>query len=44
MARMEFELEALFGIGQEVELRTPDDLSRRFVADVIASSELLYAA
>ncbi len=44
MARMEFELEGLLAIQQEVELRTPEDLSQYFVEEVLASAELLYAA
>ena len=42
VARMERELSELFG-GRHVELRTPDDLSRYFRQEVVASAEVLYA-
>jgi uncharacterized protein len=43
MARMEIELSELLG-GRKVDLRTPQDLSRYFRSDVLASAELQYAA
>jgi predicted nucleotidyltransferase len=42
IARLERELAAIFG-GRKVDLRTPEDLSRYFRADVIAEAELQYA-
>lgn len=42
LAAMELELGAL--LGREVELRTPDDLSRHFRDDVRRSARPLYAA
>jgi len=42
MARMERELSALFG-GREVDLRTPEDLSRYFRQDVLNEAEVQYA-
>jgi predicted nucleotidyltransferase len=42
IARMERELSALFG-GREVDLRTPEDLSRYFRQDVVAEAEVQYA-
>lgn len=42
IARLERELSAIFG-GRKVDLRTPEDLSRYFRADVIAEAELQYA-
>lgn len=42
IARLERELSAVFG-GRKVDLRTPEDLSRYFRADVIAEAELQYA-
>ena len=43
MARIEIELSELLG-GRKVDLRTPQDLSRYFRSDVLASAELQYAA
>ena len=42
IARLERELSAIFG-GRKVDLRTPEDLSRYFRADVIAEAEVQYA-
>lgn len=42
IARLERELSAIFG-GRKVDLRTPEDLSRYFRADVLAEAELQYA-
>jgi len=42
IARMERELSELLG-GRRVDLRTPEDLSRYFRDDVVASAEVLYA-
>ncbi|MBI4526877.1 MAG: nucleotidyltransferase family protein [Deltaproteobacteria bacterium] len=42
IARLERELSTIFG-GRKVDLRTPEDLSRYFRADVIAEAELQYA-
>jgi predicted nucleotidyltransferase len=42
MARMERELSGLFG-GREVDLRTPEDLSRYFRQDVLREAEVQYA-
>lgn len=42
IARMERELSDLLG-GRRVDLRTPEDLSRYFRDDVVASAEVLYA-
>jgi hypothetical protein len=42
MARMERELSALFG-GRNVDLRTPEDLSRYFRQDVLNEAEVQYA-
>lgn len=41
MAAMERELAAI--IGRKVDLRTPEDLSRHFRADVLAKAEVHYA-
>lgn len=41
LAQIELELSALLG-GRTVDLRTPEDLSRYFRADVIASAEVQY--
>ncbi len=43
MAELEDELSGLFG-GRKVDLRTPQDLSRYFRDEVIASAEVQYAA
>ena len=43
MASLENELSALFG-GQKVDLRTPQELSRYFRDEVMASAEVQYAA
>lgn len=40
LANMEFELKVHFG--REVDMRTPEDLSRFFRDEVIASAEVLY--
>lgn len=42
IARMERELSSL--IGRKVDLRTPEDLSRYFRAQVVAEAEVQYAA
>jgi len=42
IARMERELSELLD-GRRVDLRTPEDLSRYFRDDVVASAEVLYA-
>ena len=42
LARMERELSALLG-NRKVDLRTPQDLSRYFRDEVIASAEIQYA-
>jgi predicted nucleotidyltransferase len=42
MARMERELSALFG-GRDVDLRTPEDLSRYFHQDALREAEVQYA-
>ncbi len=42
MAGMEIELSALFG-GREVDLRTPEDLSRYFRQEVLDTAEVQYA-
>ncbi len=42
MARMERELSALLG-GREVDLRTPEDLSRYFRQEVLEKAEVQYA-
>jgi predicted nucleotidyltransferase len=41
LARMEREMSELFG-GRKVDLRTPDDLSRYFRADVLANARIIY--
>lgn len=41
LAGMELELEGLFG-GRKVDLRTPEDLSRYFRDEVIATTVVLY--
>ena len=41
LARMERELSALFG-GREVDLRTPQDLSRYFRDSVVAEAQVQY--
>ena len=41
LAEMEAELETLFG-GRKVDLRTPQDLSRYFREDVVASAVAVY--
>ena len=41
LANMEFELEHLFG-GRKVDLRTAEDLSRYFRADVVAAAVAVY--
>ncbi|MBI2761841.1 MAG: nucleotidyltransferase domain-containing protein [Chloroflexi bacterium] len=41
LARMESELGQLFG-GRQVDLRTPEDLSRYFRDEVIGAAEVLY--
>ncbi|HMO26136.1 MAG TPA: nucleotidyltransferase family protein [Tepidisphaeraceae bacterium] len=43
LAELERELSSLFG-GRAIDLRTSEDLSRHFRAEVISSAELLYAA
>jgi hypothetical protein len=43
LAAMERELSAMLG-GRSVDLRTPEDLSRYFRADVLAHAEPQYAA
>lgn len=43
LAALEAELSDLFG-GQKVDLRTPQELSRYFRDEVIASAEVQYAA
>lgn len=43
LAELENELSALFG-GRKVDLRTPQDLSRYFRDEIIASAEVQYAA
>ena len=42
MAALEMELSDI--IGRKVDLRTPQDLSRYFRDDVVASAEVIYAA
>ena len=42
LARMERELSQLLG-GRKVDLRTPDDLSRYFRAEVLKEAEVQYA-
>lgn len=42
LARMERELSRLLG-GRKVDLRTPDDLSRYFRAEVLKEAEVQYA-
>ncbi|HWG96814.1 MAG TPA: nucleotidyltransferase family protein [Nitrospira sp.] len=42
IARMERELSTLFG-GRNVDLRTPEDLSRYFREDVLKEAEVQYA-
>jgi len=42
LAGMEFELSELVG-GRRVDMRTPEDLSRYFRDEVVASAELQYA-
>jgi len=42
LARMQRELSAMFG--RQVDLRTPEDLSRHFRDEVMARAEVLYAA
>lgn len=41
LAGMEIKLSAMFG-GRKVDLRTPNDLSRYFREDVLASAEVQY--
>ena len=41
LASMEFELEELLG-GRKVDLRTPEDLSRYFRDEVVATAMVLY--
>ncbi len=41
LAGMEFELSELLG-GRPVDMRTPEDLSRSFREEVVASAKLLY--
>lgn len=43
MARIEIELSTILG-GRAVDLRTPDDLSRYFRAEVMKTAEVQYAA
>ena len=43
LAALENELSALFG-GRKVDLRTPQELSRYFRDEVVASAEVQYAA
>lgn len=43
LAAIEAELAALLG-GRRVDLRTPEDLSRHFRAEVVRSAEVQYAA
>lgn len=43
MARIETELSSLIG-GRQVDLRTAQDLSRHFRADVVTTAEVQYAA
>lgn len=43
LAALENELSALFG-GQKVDLRAPQELSRYFRDEIIASAEVQYAA
>ena len=42
IARLERELSKIFG-GRKVDLRTPEDLSRYFRAEVMAEAEVQYA-
>jgi predicted nucleotidyltransferase len=42
IARMERELSEIFG-GRQVDLRTPEDLSRYFRKDVLREAEVQYA-
>lgn len=42
MVRMERELSTIFG-GRQVDLRTPEDLSRYFRQDVLQEAEVQYA-
>lgn len=42
LARMEAELSRFFG-GRKVDLRTPEDISRYFREDVVASASVQYA-
>jgi predicted nucleotidyltransferase len=43
LAELEEELSGLFG-GRKVDIRTPQDLSRYFRDEVVASAEVQYAA
>jgi hypothetical protein len=42
LAQMELDLSALFK-GRKIDLRTPDDLSRYFRKEVMATAEVVYA-
>ena len=42
LAQMELDLSALFS-GRKIDLRTPDDLSRYFRREVMATAEVVYA-
>ena len=42
MAGLEIELSALFG-GRKVDLRTPEDLSRYFRQEILATAQVQYA-
>ncbi len=44
LAGLELELAELLGTTHRVDLRTPEDLSRRFRDDVMRSAEIQYAA
>ncbi len=44
LAGIEMELAELLGLGRSVDLRTPQDLSRYFRDEVVASAEVQYAA
>ena len=42
LAQMELDLSILFS-GRKIDLRTPDDLSRYFRREVMATAEVVYA-
>ena len=42
LAQMELDLSVLFS-GRKIDLRTPDDLSRYFRREVMATAEVVYA-